>query len=161
MKRNARIHFVRDYLSITWYPKQCLEFSWQVINFSSLALQKKPHLSPLGVSQTCLHSTSSTVCWSLSKVTLKGGILGVKEQMTLWCLYLWAAVHSAMCRLSKDKNNTRQQGDKPAAFWLDKYSLGCLSVVYFLRAHQRHLDTLRCKDPVSLLLFFPAWRSGI
>lgn len=66
-----------------------------------------------------------------------------------------AAVHRGMCSLTKGKTTpvSKETGQLGSADWIN-IALDWPVAVYFLRANQRHLANLRCKDPVSLLFLF-------
>lgn len=68
-----------------------------------------------------------------------------------------AAVYREMCSLTKDKTTplSKETGQPGSADWINT-ALDWPVAVYFLRANQRHLANLRCRDPVSLFFFIPA-----
>lgn len=65
-------------------------------------------------------------------------------------------LHWEMCSLTKDKTTpvSKETGQLASADWIN-IALDWPVAVYFLRANQRHLANLGCKDPVSLLYLFP------
>lgn len=76
-----------------------------------------------------------------------------------WCRDIWtscAAVRWEMCSLTKDKATpvSKETSQLVSADWIN-IALDWPVAVYLLRAHQRQLANLRCKDPVSRLFPFP------
>ncbi len=71
-----------------------------------------------------------------------------------------AAAYRGMSSLTKDKTTpvSKETGQLGSADWINIASDWPVAV-YFLRANQRHLANLRCKDPVSLLFLFPCTHS--
>lgn len=88
----------------------------------------------------------------------KSNCLG--EPKARWCRDIWtscAAVRWEMCSLTKDKATpvSEETSQLVSADWIN-IALDWPVAVYLLRAHQRQLANLRCKDPVSRLFPFPS-----
>lgn len=85
----------------------------------------------------------------------KSNCLG--EPKARWCRDIWtscAAVRWEMCSLTKDKATpvSEETSQLVSADWIN-IALDWPVAVYLLRAHQRQLANLRCKDPVDSSLF--------
>lgn len=140
-------------LSLLWLRSLSPQGSIEVLNCKAAWLNLPP-------SSMSFKKRGKTMAEPLIKVPKSNCLAESKARQACDIWTSSTAVYRGMCSLTKDKTTpvSKETGQLGSADWIN-IALDWPVAVYFLRANQRHLANLRCKDPVSPLFLSPCTHS--